>query len=104
LHSFQGILLFVPAKLSSSAKIESPLSGANMDPALATIFDFFGRAWRGWWLYFVAPLLAMPAAAFLYQGTARRVYCAKLFHYNHRRCIFRCEFPALLAEERTRGR
>ena len=84
--------------------VESPLSGANMDPALATISDFFGRAWRGWWLYFVAPLLAMPAAAFLYKGTARRVYCAKLFHYNHRRCIFRCEFPALLAEERTRGR
>src|SRR6202011_2250388 len=72
-------------------------------PALATISDFFGKAWRGWWLYFVAPLLAMPAAAFLYKGTARRVYCAKLFHYNHRRCIFRCEFPALLAEERTRG-
>jgi len=58
--------------------VESPLSGANMDPALATISDFFGRAWRGWWLYFVAPLLAMPAAAFLYKGTARRVYCAKL--------------------------
>jgi len=26
--------------------VESPLSGANMDPALATISDFFGRAWR----------------------------------------------------------
>jgi hypothetical protein len=74
-----------------------------MDPAMATISDFFGRACRGWWLYFVEPLLAMPAAAFLYNGTARRVYCAKLFHYNHRRCIFRCEFPASLAE-RTEAR
>jgi hypothetical protein len=41
-----------------------------MDPALATISDFFDRAWRGWWLYFVAPFLAMATAAFLFYRTS----------------------------------
>ncbi|HEY0792937.1 MAG TPA: aquaporin [Chthoniobacterales bacterium] len=85
--------------------VESPLSGATMDPAFATVADAFGHVWTGWWLYVASPLLGMPLAAWAYSRTRRSVYCAKLFHYSSHRCIFNCQFPALLAREAAeRGR
>ncbi len=90
---------FVAALVVAFVTWEAPLSGATMDPAFATASDYFGKAWGGWWLYFVAPTIAMPLAAGFYHLTRRRVYCAKLFHHHGKRCIFNCEFPALLARE-----
>jgi len=46
--------------------------------------------WHALWIYFIAPPLAMLAAAevFLLARGHKAPYCAKLHHYNDKRCIF----------------
>ena len=72
--------------------VEAPLSGMSMNPARSLGSDVGAGQWQALWIYFVAPPLAMLAAAHLYRG---RVFCAKLHHHNGQRCIFRCEFGAM---------
>jgi aquaporin Z len=71
---------------------ESPLSGMSMNPARTFASAAPSGIWSGFWIYLVAPLLAMLTSAQLYR---RRVFCAKLHHHNNQRCIFRCNFGAL---------
>jgi aquaporin Z len=46
------------------------------------------------WVYLIAPLLGMLAAAQVYVKTQgmQKVFCAKLHHDNAQRCIFRCNY------------
>jgi aquaporin Z len=72
---------------------EAPLSGMSMNPARTAGSGFWAHDWTAWWVYFTAPLLGMMLAAEIYlrrKGTSG-VFCAKLHHQNHKRCIF-CEF------------
>jgi aquaporin Z len=71
---------------------ESPLSGMSMNPARTFASAAPSGIWSGFWIYLVAPLLAMLTSAQLYR---RRVFCAKFHHHNNQRCIFRCNFGAL---------
>lgn len=76
---------------------EAPLSGMSMNPARTVASALQAKLWTAAWIYFTAPPLAMLAAGWLYRmryGLAR-VYCAKLHHHNHQRCIFRCNYGAL---------
>lgn len=72
--------------------LESPLSGMSMNPARTIASAAPSGIWTGFWVYLIAPPLAMLAAAKFY---GRRVFCAKLHHHNSQRCIFRCNFGAL---------
>jgi len=72
--------------------VEAPLSGMSMNPARSLGSDVSAGQWPALWIYFLAPPLAMLAAAQLYRG---RVFCAKLHHHNGHRCIFRCQFGAM---------
>lgn len=73
---------------------ESPISGMSMNPARTFASDFVGMQWNAVWLYFIAPLIGMLAAAELYVRTrgTRVVLCAKLNHSGTARCIFRCDY------------
>jgi aquaporin Z len=77
--------------------IESPLSGMSMNPARTFGSAFVSRNWTALWIYFVAPLVGMLAAAELRirRSGAGSVLCAKLNHHGGRRCIFRCRFNEL---------
>jgi aquaporin Z len=61
------------------------------------------QVWTALWIYFLAPPLGMLLAAALYRHrkTGHSVFCAKLHHHNHRRCIFRCQYGLLAAREST---
>ena len=72
--------------------LESPLSGMSMNPARTIASAAPSGIWTGFWVYLIAPPLAMLAAARFYRG---RVFCAKFHHHNSQRCIFRCNFGAL---------
>lgn len=72
--------------------IESPLSGMSMNPARTFASAAPSGIWTAFWVYLIAPPLAMLMAARFYSG---RVLCAKFHHHNRRRCIFRCNFGAL---------
>jgi aquaporin Z len=71
---------------------ESPLSGMSMNPARTLASAAPSGIWRGFWVYLIAPPLAMLAAARFHCG---RVFCAKFHHHNSQRCIFRCNFGEL---------
>ena len=55
----------------------------------------FGSYWHALWIYFIGPPLGMLAAAevFLLAREGNGPYCAKLYHHNDKRCIFRHSGP-----------
>jgi len=95
--------LFAGALVAIYITLESPLSGMSMNPARTFGSAFVGQLWRGLWIYFTAPVLAMQLAALLYLRGKGTVYCAKYHHHNPQRCIFNCRFPELLARETVAG-
>ena len=74
--------------------LEAPLSGMSMNPARTFGSALSAQDWKGWWIYFTAPLLGMLAAAEFYRRLRgpHGVVCAKLHHQNDKRCIFRCGY------------
>lgn len=76
---------------------ENPLSGMSMNPARTFGSALAANVWTDWWIYFVAPPLAMLLAAEIYVRVkgAKEVYCAKFHHHNDHRCIFNCRFDEI---------
>jgi aquaporin Z len=95
--------LFAGALVAIYITVESPLSGMSMNPARTFGSAFVGNIWTGLWIYFIAPIVAMQLAAFVYLRSRRTVYCAKYHHHNSQRCIFNCRFPELLERETVAG-
>jgi aquaporin Z len=67
---------------------EAPLSGMSMNPARSLAPALLAGQYNGLWIYFVAPPLAMVAAAELFRRRAHATPCAKLNHSTDVRCIF----------------
>ncbi len=80
---------------------EAPLSGMSLNPARTLASALPAGIWTGIWIYFTAPLMGMLLAAETYvrlRGVSK-VFCAKLNHHGHRRCIFRCRYGELQRSE-----
>jgi aquaporin Z len=73
---------------------EAPLSGFSMNPARSLASALPAHIWKDFWLYAIVPPIGMLSAAGLYTYLFgdRAVKCAKLYHDNHKRCIFRCNY------------
>jgi len=93
---FTGVI--AGALVATYITLESPLSGMSMSPARSFASAFPGRIWNSLWVYFTAPPLGMLLAAEVYLRLRGKhaVFCAKLHHDNDKRCIFRCNYKALL--------
>jgi aquaporin Z len=90
--------LFAGMLVATYISLESPLSGMSMNPARTLASAVPARLWDTLWIYFTAPPLGMLLAAELHARVRHaQVYCAKLHHRNDKRCIFRCNFGALMA-------
>ena len=74
--------------------VESPISGMSMNPARTFASAVVAGNWTGWWIYLVAPPVAMLFAAEFFVRTRglKKVLCAKLDHFGQARCIFNCGF------------
>jgi aquaporin Z len=94
---FTGVI--AGALVATYITLESPLSGMSMSPARSFASAAPGRLWNSLWIYFTAPPLSMMLAAQVYLWLRGKdaVFCAKLHHDNDKRCIFRCNYQALLA-------
>ena len=90
--------LIAGSLIATYITIESPLSGMSMSPARSFASAAPGRLWSSLWVYFTAPPLGMMLAAqvYLWLSGKQAVFCAKLHHDNDKRCIFRCNYRALL--------
>jgi aquaporin Z len=88
--------LFAGALIAIYISLESPLSGMSMNPARTFGSAFGAHLWTSLWIYFTAPLMGMLLAAETYNRVkgSSAVVCAKLHHFNNKRCIFRCNFQA----------
>lgn len=70
--------------------LEAPISGMSMNPARTFGSAALARTFPSFWIYVVGPLAGMLLAAEVHvrvKGLAS-VACAKLDHFNKRRCIF----------------
>jgi aquaporin Z len=92
---FTGI--FAGCLVALYITVEAPFSGMSMNAARTFGSALSAHAWNSLWIYFTAPPLGMLLAAQLYVVTRgiRSVFCAKLHHDHHMRCIFRCNYKAL---------
>lgn len=83
--------------------VEAPLSGMSMNPARTLASAIHARSFRGLWIYFTAPPLAMLCAAFVYVSRMGpdSVYCAKLDHTGHELCMFNCRIAAIPGRRTT---
>jgi aquaporin Z len=99
LGRFTGV--FAGIMVATYISLEAPYSGMSMNPARTFASAFPAQLWAAWWVYFTAPPLGMLLAAELYlrQHSIHKVFCAKLHHHNDKRCIFRCNWDALGAED-----
>jgi aquaporin Z len=91
---------FAATLVATYITFEAPLSGMSMNPARTVGSAFPAHIWTSIWLYFLAPPLGMMIAAESYarlKGTAQ-VFCAKFHHHNKKRCIFLCNYPALMRD------
>lgn len=81
--------------------LEAPFSGMSMNPARTLGSAVFARQWDGIWIYFTAPLLGMLAAAECYLRSAglARIFCAKLNHHNHSKCLFNCQYREMFSKK-----
>lgn len=77
--------------------VEAPLSGMSMNPARTLGSAIHARSYRGLWVYFTAPPLAMLCAAGMYVGIFGRssVYCAKMNHTGGQPCGFNCRIEQM---------
>jgi aquaporin Z len=93
---FTGVI--AGALVATYITLEAPLSGMSMNPARSFASAASGGLWNSLWIYFTAPPLGMMLAAqvYLWLSGKHAVFCAKLHHENDKRCIFRCNFRALL--------
>jgi aquaporin Z len=92
---FAGILV------ATWISIEGPLSGMSMNPARTFASALPANVWTGFWLYMIAPVAGMQAAAALFTSQRGRsaVKCSKLIHANDQRCIHCGYEPSALARE-----
>jgi aquaporin Z len=94
-HRFARLTpVFAGCFVSLFIAVESPISGMSMNPARTFASSIVAGNWMAWWIYFVAPPIAMLSAAEFFVRTRglKKVLCAKLDHFGRARCIFNCDF------------
>jgi aquaporin Z len=86
--------IFAGLLVATYITIESPISGMSMNPARTFSSAVGAHVWMSLWIYFIAPPLGMLLAAEVYRRLNPKpaITCAKLYHHNNKRCIFRCNF------------
>jgi len=86
--------LFAGALVAIYITVVAPVSGMSMNPARTFGSALPAQLWESLWIYLTAPPLGMLLAADTYLRSIgpRGAICAKLHHYNDKRCIFRCGY------------
>jgi aquaporin Z len=99
LMRFTGI--FAGILVATWISVEAPLSGMSMNPARTFASALPANVWTGFWLYMLAPVAGMQAAAalFTWQRGRSAVKCSKLIHADDQRCIHCGYEPSALMRE-----
>jgi len=89
--------LVAGALVATFITFEAPLSGMSMNPARTLASALSAGEFPSLWIYFTAHRWGCSWRRQVYRlwRGSQAVYCAKLNHSNHQRCIFRCRFAEL---------
>jgi aquaporin Z len=69
--------------------LEAPISGTSTNPARSLGPAILSGEWRGWWVYWVGPLIGTFLAILLFSFLAKEIEVAKLYHFeSDRRRMF----------------
>ena len=79
--------MFAGLLVATYIGIEAPLSGMSINPARSFASAFPAHRWSHFWIYLLAPLLGMQAAAIVFVWRKYSTRCAKLLHPATQRCI-----------------
>jgi aquaporin Z len=84
---------FAAALIVLYVTVEAPLSGMSLNPARTFASAVWAGVWRGWWVYFTAPVLGMLTAVEIQRLFVRHPHrrpCARLHHCPKIQGVFRC--------------
>lgn len=87
--------------------LEAPLSGMSMNPARSLGSNLLAQRLDVFWIYLIAPTLAMQLVAMLFARTAddgRVRWCPRLYHPSRSPCVFGCGDSAAIRETPSRSR
>jgi aquaporin Z len=94
---FAGVLVWL------YVMFESPISGFGMNPARSLASAIPSGIWTDIWIYLTAPILGMLLGSEFYLKLfgPKKVFCAKLQHLSHQRCIH-CQYQNRLGEQKSK--
>src|SRR5574337_789477 len=78
--------LLFPFLYAVMVYLEAPVSGTSTNPARSIGPSLLAGDWRGWWVYWVGPLLGTLAAMAAGKVTWMRrfeIEVAKIYHFEH---------------------
>lgn len=78
--------LLFPVIYAVMVYLEAPLSGTSTNPARSLGPALVSGVWRGWWVYWVGPVLGAVVAVLVGRSVWLRgleVEVAKLYHFEH---------------------
>ena len=61
---------------------EAPISGTSTNPARSLGPAVVSGQWRGWWMYWVGPLIGTLVAIIVFSFLAKRITVAKLYYFE----------------------
>jgi aquaporin Z len=98
--------LFVGLLVMTYVIVFSTVSGFSVNPARTVASALFARIWTALWIYVLAPVIGMMAAAALYvmASGSDAVLCAKIYHDQQSPCPFRCRFRPFAQTDRHASR
>jgi aquaporin Z len=61
---------------------ESPISGTSTNPARSFGPAVISGEWKGWWIYWIGPLVGTLVAVVAFSYLAKRITVAKLYYFD----------------------
>jgi aquaporin Z len=84
--SFRKLRKYTPAMIpflyAVMVPIEAPISGTSTNPARSLGPAIIAGEWRGWWIYWIAPVVGAFVALASCSRLAKRIEVAKLYYFD----------------------
>jgi len=74
--------LMIPILFAIMVPLEASISGISVNPARSFGPSVISGVWKGWWIYWIGPLLGSLLAILFCNSFAKRIETAKLYHFD----------------------
>jgi len=74
--------LMIPCLFAFMVPLEAGVSGTSVNPARSFGPSLISGVWRGWWIYWIGPLIGGLLALLVCNTLAKRIEVAKLYYFD----------------------